>query len=786
MDFFTCPILRRLQSASGLLLCIFFFSIMTPHVFGQNGEKTGNNTVIWQLNLKNNHPSGYSLQFAKITGDDKGRPCIEADSRRDNTTWHSCILLPGGLFKAGQDYVVSIDYEVIDRVGQGSYFYVFARSGSLGYGADYWQRWYGEAEDHGTAKLRFSPSANDYQLTVGICKQGAIRILNLKIIHGDGLTSIPLATTAGGDQQPPQITGAQPFTIDPPSNPNGPVVNAADFGLVADGNAPPANGPDRNSIALKAAIAKCRETGASKLVVPKGIYRITSGQTIVFDGLNDFVFDGGGSTFLYHQIKGGHGISIQKCSRGVFRNFNLDWDWKIDPLASIGRITKLAADQSFFEMRFEGAVPMDPKRWVTMNPLDEKLRAPGTGTEFGGFTPKKIDRLNTQTVRVWPSRPIAPIVGRLYVLRHYTYEKHGITMSSNTHLSLQNVTIFSFPGIGFIVGGDQHHFELVHCRITYPDNERRAITTTADGLHVAQSQGFIRLQDCDFGYMGDDCVNIHDNIHSGVRVVDAHTLVATGIVAWQCPYSAGDPVEIRNGDYSPTGFTGKLTSAKADYKNKETTLVFEAALPAHIASDAILFNHRYGSHNVIIKNCTFHENRARGVLCNTADWLIEGNRFYHNQHAGLHLITDVSPGLWSEGFGARNVIIRNNKFDSLNVAGAGGGAAIYVGAEIAGSPSHYPLLENILLENNFFKEVSGPVIDASSFKNLVIRNNVFINSLPSPIVLKMRGCILATFGNGLWVEGNDWMTKNGLDPPAFFYDGENTKNIVCRGNLLKN
>jgi len=95
-------------------------------------------------------------------------------------------------------------------------------------------------------------------------------------------------------------------------------------------------------------------------------------------------------------------------------------------------------------------------------------------------------------------------------------------------------------------------------------------------------------------------------------------------------------------------------------------------------------------------------------------------------------------------------------------------------------------LENILLENNIFKEMSGPVIDASSFKNLVIRNNAFSNTGPSPIVSKVRGSVLAAFGSGLWVEGNDWTTKNGLDTPGLFYDAETTKQIVCSGNQLKN
>ena len=516
----------------------------------------------------------------------------------------------------------------------------------------------------------------------------------------------------------------------------------------------------------------------------KAFYRIASGETIVFDGLSDFIFDGGGSTFLFDKIKGGSGIEIKNCNRAIFCNFNLDWDWKIDPLASIGRIKKVAPDRSFFEMRFETTPPLDPNRWVTMNPLDEKLRVPGTGEEFGGFTPKKIETLDPRTVRVWPSRPIAPTLGHLYLLRHYTYEKHGIVMYDNTGLSLRDVTIYSFPGIGFVVSGDQHHFELLRCRIANPENERRPITTTADGFHVTQSQGFMKLIDCDFGYLGDDCINIHDNIHAGVQRVDAHTLVAKGIVTWRCPFATGDLVEIRNGDFSPTGFIGKLKESKPDIKAKETTLVFERALPGHIESDAILFNHRYGSRNYIIRNCYFHENRARAILCNTADGLIEGNRFFHNQFAALHVTADIDPS-WSEGFGPQNVIIRGNTFESENCAGEHDGAVVDVSATIDGSPTAYPLVENVVLANNLFKEMTGPAIDAASFKNLIIRDNEFINRDRAPIALKMRGAIRAELGSGLWVEENGWTTQNGIPAPSLFYDAQTTQKIVCKGNRLK-
>jgi hypothetical protein len=244
------------------------------------------------------------------------------------------------------------------------------------------------------------------QITAGIHDQGAIILKNMKVFHGGCWTEVPLDSNLGASASPPPPTGAQPFTIDPPSNKKGGILNLADFGAVADGDTPASAGPDRNLDAIKAALAKCRETKASKLTVPKGVYRIRSGETIVFEDLSDFIFDGGGSTFLFHTIAGGAGMQIKNCNRTVFSNFNLDWDWDFDPLASIGRITNVAPDRSFFDMHFEKAAPMDPKRWVTMNPLDEKLRVPGAGKEIGGINPKNIQRLDSQTVRVWPSRAV--------------------------------------------------------------------------------------------------------------------------------------------------------------------------------------------------------------------------------------------------------------------------------------------------------------------------------------------------------------------------------------------
>jgi hypothetical protein len=555
--------------------------------------------------------------------------------------------------------------------------------------------------------------------------------------------------------------------------------------LIAEENSLSAQGTDRNLVALENALSKCRESKASRLVVPKGTYRISSGSTLKFEKLSDLVFDGGGATFIFDQIKGGAGVSIHDCTRTVFSNFNLDWDWQKDPLASVGRITAVARDSSYFEMRFETPARLDLKRWETLTPLDEKLRVPGKGMEISNYGPSKIESLDAQTVRVFPDRHVTPQVGQLYLLRHYMYEKHAIVMGDNSHLTLKDVNIFSFPGEGIVVGGDQHHFAFLHCSITHKKGQLRAVSTTADGIHIGHSKGFIKIEDCDIGYMGDDCINLHDTGHAGVKKLDDHTLVAENIVAWQCPFAVGDPVEIREANFAPSGFTGEVTQAQSDYRAKTVTLKFDKELPEHVDPRSILYNHRYGSNNYIIRNCYLHDNRARGVLAKSNAGLIEGNRFLHNQGAAMQLEADVD-NRWNEGYGAQNLILRNNRYEQPSCGGGKDSAVILIRATVNNRATNYPLIENILLENNLFEDITGLVINAKSFKNLVFRNNEIRQRGKVANVNDTCGWMSAELGQGLWVENNTWSLGSDQAPPRLFYDRATTKLIGVQGNRLKN
>src|SRR5271169_5496167 len=70
---------------------------------------------VWQLRLQGGHPANCTLALTRVAKDDKGRPILEADSRRDKSEWHSCTTLPRGLLREGKEYVVALDYEIIER-----------------------------------------------------------------------------------------------------------------------------------------------------------------------------------------------------------------------------------------------------------------------------------------------------------------------------------------------------------------------------------------------------------------------------------------------------------------------------------------------------------------------------------------------------------------------------------------------------------------------------------------------------------------------------------------------
>ncbi len=530
-------------------------------------------------------------------------------------------------------------------------------------------------------------------------------------------------------QQTIAPAGPALIDIDPPLHERRLVVKVTDFGATTDAEM-------CNGQAFRNAIEYCRKQNATHLIVPQGVYYFRSGVHLEFEQLSDFVFDGQGSEFIFATVK--PFISIRQCERIVLKHFIVDWDWEQAPLARIGKIVHVEGDYSYFDVLFPEYDKVPEEMEVRgFNPVNPYMLSPGYagGVEFGAACMKGQRKLNANTMRFF-TRDSAEMdflkEGQCYIVRHYIYDAHGFSMQNNAHLSLEQITVYSCPGHAFLAQGSQHHWQIIDCKIKKRPGTTRCISATADGCHISNSKGFFRMENCDFSYNGDDCLNIHDNSASGLIPISSHTLKVGNVREDRNPFAPGDPLEFRNSDLSPMNLTLEVAEAVWDRDKQECRLTFSEKLPESLPADTILFNRQYDSGNYIVRNNFFHHNRARGILVHASNGLIEDNHFYMNQGSAMRLECGVEQR-WAEGFGMDNVIIRNNLIENCDV-NHWHMSVIYLGVYLSKGRTNYPVFTNICFEHNTIVDCPQQALYLSSCRHVAVRNNAIVN--PNAVAIK--------------------------------------------------
>ena len=318
-------------------------------------------------------------------------------------------------------------------------------------------------------------------------------------------------------------------------------------------------------------------------------------------------------------------------------------------------------------------------------------------------------------------------VGNCFNFRHYEYDILTIPIQDTRDCTLDNVVIYSSPGSGFVGNGDIHGLHLKGCRVTVRPGTSRSVSTATDCLHVCNSQGSFIIEDCDFGYAGDDCINIHDNSSMGIQLLDSHTLLARRVTKESVLFETGYPVELRNPDLSPTGFSSLLTAVQYLPGTKTCRLTFADALPEGLSTDTVLWNKRFSTQNYIIRGCRFTNNRARGVLLQGSNGMLVNNVFENIQGAAIQIETGCE-SRWSEGHGVRNLIIRGNVIRHCDL-NAWQMAVLYMGVYLPGGRTEEPVFQNILIEQNSFIDCPRQAMFLSSCRNVIVRGNTVINAL---------------------------------------------------------
>ena len=488
-------------------------------------------------------------------------------------------------------------------------------------------------------------------------------------------------------------------------------VNASDFGV--------STAADDNYSAFCKAIEYCKANPNITLKVDGGKYYFRTDKAIMLDGLKNVLIDADGAQFIFENPNYFH---IVNCNCIEIRGLGITWNLDVSRLASLVKIRNASKESHSFELEFtelnevSADIPI-----MAFTKYDPETLTPGTRQDFkenyvyqfpGSI--KTVEKTGHNVLKVTHDGSLDNYTdGEVYLLRHHVYGGNAFNVYNTSSITFSGIKLYAVAGMGWLIENRSEHFQLLGCVIGLdPEHDDNRISTTADGVHIANTNGKFRISGCDFSFMGDDDVNVHDNIATVTDKLDEKTVE---IYTNANNFAAGDTAIFSSKGFDRLGFSAEVTSVEGK------KLTFDKELPDYIVKDCIVSNGSIDSGNYVISGNYFHENRARGLLLQSNNGLCENNRFYKIMANPIKVIMDISSGLWLEGTGVNGLVIRNNSFVECNVVEWS--AQISISTNIDGKSADSTLFYNITVENNSFDNFYGRLVDASNVSNLKICGN---------------------------------------------------------------
>lgn len=488
-------------------------------------------------------------------------------------------------------------------------------------------------------------------------------------------------------------------------------VNASDFGV--------STAADDNYSAFCKAIEYCKANPNITLKVDGGKYYFRTDKSIMLDGLENVLIDADGAQFIFENPNYFH---IVNCNCIEIRGLGITWNLDVSRLASLVKIRNASKESQSFELEFtelnevSADIPI-----MAFTKYDSETLTPGTRQDFkenyvyqfpGSI--KTVEKTGHNVLKVTHDGSLDNYTdGEIYLLRHHVYGGNAFNVYNTSNITFSGIKLYAVAGMGWLIENRSEHFQLLGCVIGLdPEHDDNRISTTADGVHIANTNGKFRISGCDFSFMGDDDVNVHDNIATITDKLDEKTVE---IYTNANNFAAGDTAIFSSKDFDRLGFSAEVTSVEGK------KLTFDKELPDYIVKDCIVSNGSIDSGNYVISGNYFHENRARGLLLQSNNGLCENNMFYKIMANPIKVIMDISSGLWLEGTGVNGLVIRNNSFVECNVVEWS--AQISISTNIDGKFADSTLFYNITVENNSFDNFYGRLVDASNVSNLKICGN---------------------------------------------------------------
>lgn len=533
-------------------------------------------------------------------------------------------------------------------------------------------------------------------------------------------------------------------------------INASQFGLSADA--------EDNTQAMRDAFDYCRYHPNTKLVIDKGIYHFSPEEDIYLNRLQNTLIDANNAEFIFSTP---HYFKVYACDNVEIRNMIVDWDWDTLRLGSLVKIENENDADNTLEIEFteldEVDVDIPLLSFMQYDPVDLVAGVHGSFKIYSPFVDteciKNVEKVNGKpnVLKVTHSGALDYFRNdEVYLLRHYVYGGQVFnTVEESSNITYNNISIYGACGMGYVFAYGSNHYQIINSYIGLRPGaeDQYRISTTADGIHVSNSGGYFRIDNCDLSFCGDDILNVHSNMFY-IESIDESRTVLEGTVPNKI-VEPGHTLRFMDLHFNPIDC--EATVASITRNGFKATITLTEPLPDIVTVDMAAYNKNRHSANYVLTNNYVHETKGRGFLLNSDNGLCDGNTFYRTCSQTLQVRTDIPSDKVIEGTGADHIQISNNTFIECNFGGRGD--VITIESLLNGERVQNTPLAEISVTDNQFTSCYQEVINADNVNGLTIENNV------------IRDCenyFIGEHCKNVKVESNAFLTKGDVNADGEF------------------
>ncbi len=528
--------------------------------------------------------------------------------------------------------------------------------------------------------------------------------------------------------------------------------------------------------------------------IPKGVYymELENGEPLTLDSIQGLTIDCNGSEIITK--KASQAINITNCENITLKNFSIDCDPL--PFSQAEIVNMDTINRMWWEVEIMEGYPVpniaksipdrvqifDPKTLTLKKNLYTYWRnsfesVKQTGERKYLFTKKEFNPDSNEMIGDYITMTLED---------EFNTRPHSIVLYKSKNIHFENITIWSGNCFGFFEDQCESN-SYNNCKIDRKMDDSkvsfpRLRSINADAFHSKAAVVGPTITDCIFRYHADDCIAINTSFYKVITNRGKSIDIVSHIDRLKMEESDTLCFINFNGEVVGNAILLKKESVK-DFAQKDLdevndkyrftvdkrrhTDVTRLFIDREIEVDngGVVSSITRGGNGYVIRNNIIGHTRARGILIKASDGIIENNEVVGCELGGIVLAPEL---VWLEAGFSNNVTIENNRIIDCMFANSS------YGIEQAA-----PLCVVAINAKN-------EVAPAGGFKNIVVRNNMIINS-PVPAM------IFTSIQNGV-VENNTVIIsdtiKRNHGKVLKIFDSEpvwkkNNQDIVFRNNVIK-